>query len=291
MATQSIYAQTKTVSTRRPFGQIGHLLALGGLVVLLIVMLFPIVVVTINSFKTEDEYYASGPLALPQSLNLDVLQTTWASTDYTTKLVNSTVISLSVAVLASLLSLLNAFALSIGRVKGRAFLIVFFLMAITLPPESLVYPLYYMFKQLGIYDTQLSVILISAAFHSAYGTYLMSSVLNTFSKDLLEAAKIDGANKLQLLFRIVMPLSWPALSVLFVFFFIWTWNDFFLPLIFLISNAKQTVPLAVVMAQGERNILVTRQSAAALLGIVPCILFFLLFQRTLARGVTAGSVK
>ena len=79
--------------------------------------------------------------------------------------------------------------------------------------------------------------------------------------------------------------------MLFVFFFIWTWNDFFLPLIFLISNSNQTVPLALALLQGQHGMVITTQSAAAFLGVLPGIIFFILFQRTLARGVTAGSVK
>ena len=266
-------------------------LSLIALVALLLVMLFPLALVTINSFKTENEYYDGGPFALPQSWNTDVLRTTWESTDYTTKLLNSLNISLSVAVLAIVLSLFNAFALGIGKVRGKPLILLFFLLAITLPPESLVYPQYYFVKAIGLYDTQLAVILITAVFHSAYGTYLMSTVLSAFNRELIEAAMIDGCNKLQLLFRIIVPLNRPALSVLFVFFFIWTWNDFFLPLIFLISNSRQTVPVAMALARGERNMVVTTQSAAALLGIIPCIIFFFLFQRTMARGITAGSLK
>jgi raffinose/stachyose/melibiose transport system permease protein len=127
--------------------------------------------------------------------------------------------------------------------------------------------------------------------NSAFGTYLLASVFTTFPRELTEAALIDGANKLQLLWRIVVPVSAPSLAVLFVFFFIWTWNEFFLPLIFLISNSNQTVPLAIALARGERGMVITTQSAAALLGVLPCIIFFFLFQRTLARGVTAGAVK
>jgi len=95
----------------------------------------------------------------------------------------------------------------------------------------------------------------------------------------------------RLLFSIVVPLSIPVLSVLFVFFFIWTWNAFFLPLIFLISSAKYTVPLAVALTEGEYNTVITTQSAGALLGILPCILFFVIFQRTLTKGITLGSIK
>lgn len=290
MATKTLTAAP--VATRSlSFSRMVDVLALAALIILLLIMLFPLFTVAINSFKTETEYLANGPWALPQSLNLEVITGTWERTEYTTKLINSLFISLSVAILATVLSVLNAFALGIGRVPGKAVLLIIFLLAITLPAESLVYPLYYIFKEVGLYDTQTAVILITAAFHSAYGTYLMSTVLNSFNRELLEAALIDGCNKVQLLLRIVVPLNRPALSVLFVFFFIWTWNDFFLPLIFLISNSKQTVPVALALARNERNLVITTQSAAALLGIIPCIIFFLLFQRTLARGITAGSMK
>jgi raffinose/stachyose/melibiose transport system permease protein len=280
-------AQTRPMFVNRLLGLLPIIL----LVIFLVIMLFPLLMVLLNSLKTETEYYAGGPFALPQSINLDTIISTWNRTDYTTKLINSIVISFSVAVLATVLSLLNAFALGIGRVRGKTWLLLFFLLAITLPNESLAYPLYYFFKLVKLYDTQLSVILVGAAFNMAYGTYLLTSVFSSFSRELLEAALIDGCNKPQLLYRIVVPLSMPSLSVLFVFFFIWTWNDFFLPLILLISNARQTVPVAIALAQGEHNAVITTQSAAALLGILPCLIFFILFQRTLARGITAGSLK
>ena len=88
-----------------------------------------------------------------------------------------------------------------------------------------------------------------------------------------------------------MPVSRPTLGVLFVFFFIWTWNEFFLPLVFLISNDNQTVPVALGVLQGQRLMDATMTSASALLGILPAIVFFLIFQRTLTRGITAGAIK
>lgn len=270
---------------------VGKYLTLIGLLLFLAVMLFPFFLIAINSFKTEAEYLASGPFSLPGGLNLDSLRATWEFTDYSTKLRNSLIISLSTSLLAVALSVLNAYALGIGKVRGRPIYLVFFLMAIALPAESLVYPLYYLFNQVDLYNTRLSVIVVTAALHTAFGTFLLTSVFRTFSKDLLESARLDGCNKLQLLLRIVVPLNWPTLSVLFVFFFIWTWNDFFLPLIFLISNSKQTVPIAMALARGERGMVITTQSAAAFLGVLPALIFFLLFQRTLTKGIMAGSTK
>lgn len=266
-------------------------LSLIALMVLLLIMLFPFALIAINSFKTQAEYFANGPFSLPQSLNWDNIGEMWGKMKYMNKFLNSFVISISAALLAIGLSLFNAFALGIGKVKGRALFLVFFILGITLPREAIVYPLYYFFKLVGIYNTRLSVILIFAVLNSAFGTYLLTSVFGTFTQELIEAAMIDGCNKVRLLFSIVVPLSIPVLSVLFVFFFIWTWNAFFLPLIFLISSAKYTVPLAVALTEGEYNTVITTQSAGALLGILPCILFFIIFQRTLTKGITLGSIK
>jgi raffinose/stachyose/melibiose transport system permease protein len=254
-------------------------------------MLFPFFLVIINAFKTPIEYAAVGPLAIPKTLYLKGIIAFWKRVSFGKSLINSFTISISVSILAIILSSLNAFALGIGKIKGRGILLVLFIVANTLPHESLVYPLYYLAKFFNIYDTKLVVIIIFTTIQSAFGTYLLSSVYSKFPVEILEAAKIDGSNKLSLLLNIVLPNSKAPLSVLFTFFFIWTWNEFFLPLIMLISSSKQTVPIAISLTQGQHNMDVTMASASAMLGIIPCIIFFIIFQRTLTRGITAGSLK
>jgi raffinose/stachyose/melibiose transport system permease protein len=132
---------------------------------------------------------------------------------------------------------------------------------------------------------------IFTVIQAAFGTYLLSSVFGTFPKELLEAAALDGAGKIRTLVRVVLPISKGTLSVLLIFFFIWTWNEFLIPLTFLVSNDTQTVPVAITVLQGDRLMDVTTTSASALLGLIPTLVFFLIFQRTLTRGITAGAVK
>src|SRR5687767_6592387 len=186
-------------------------------------MLTPFVIVALNAIKSPAQYAADGPLALPTDITFQGIVDFWERVDFGQKLLNSVVISGSVAVLAVVVSVFNAYALGIGRVRGRLWILVAFLVANTLPQEALVYPLYYLAKQTGLYDTQLSVIIIFTIIQTAFGTYLLSSTLVGFPPELLEAARIDGANKWQTLVRIVVPISRPTLGVLFVFFFIWTW--------------------------------------------------------------------
>ena len=251
----------------------------------------PFVIILINSFKSPADYATSGPLALPHNLNFDGIASFWQRVNFPEKLWNSFFISGMVSVLAVLISVFNAFAIGIGRVRGRTWIIILFLLANMLPQEALLYPLYYMFKQVGLYDNVWSVIIIFTVIQSAFGTYLLSSVYGTFPREILEAASLDGASRWQILWRVIVPISRPTLAVILIFFFIWTWNEFLISLTFLVSNSHQTVPVAIAVLQGDRLMDVTTTSASALLGLVPTLVFFLIFQRTLTRGITAGAVK
>ncbi|GAA2702908.1 MULTISPECIES: carbohydrate ABC transporter permease [Actinoplanes] len=264
---------------------------LTGLLILLLLMVAPLLVVAVNAVKSPAEYAANGPLSLPHHLYWAGIVDFWNRVDFGLKLWNSFITSLVVAVLGVVLSVFNAYALGIGRVKGRTWFLVFFLVANLLPQEVLVYPLYYLSKQIGLYDNLLAIIIIFTVVQSAFGTYLLTSVYTEFPKELLEAASIDGAGKWLSLWRVVVPVSRPTLAVLFTFFFIWTWNEFFLPLVFLISNDNQTVPVALGVLQGDRMMDATTTSASALIGIIPAMVFFLIFQRTLTRGIAAGAIK
>lgn len=256
-----------------------------------IAVIAPFYLVLVNSFKSPIDYATGGPLALPQALDFTGIINFWERVNFPQKVWNSIFISGVVAVLAVLISMLNAFAIGIGRVKGRAWIVLLFLMANLLPQEALLYPLYYMFKSVHLYDNMWSVIIVFTVIQAAFGTYLLSSVYGTFPKEILEAASLDGAGRWQILWRVVFPISRPTLSVLLIFFFIWTWNEFLIPLTFLASNANQTVPVAISVLQGDRLMDVTTTSASALLGIIPTLIFFLIFQRTLTRGITSGAVK
>lgn len=143
-------------------------------------MVLPFLIVAVNAVKSPAEYSANGPLSLPDGLYLDGLKDFWERVDFGQKLVNSILISGSVAVLAAILSVLNAYAIGIGRIKGRTWVLAFFVLANMLPQEALVYPIYFLSKEVGIYDTRLSVIIVFTVIQAAFGTYLLSSILGQF---------------------------------------------------------------------------------------------------------------
>ena len=262
------------------------LLIVGGLI-----MLFPFFVLLLNAFKTTADYNASGPLSWPHEFSAAGLVKFWTRVRFPQKVWNSVWICALVSFLAVGLSVLNSVALGIGRVKGRRGIVLLIMLANMMPQEALLYPLYIMFKAMGLYNSQWSIVIIFTVIQSAFGTYLLSSVYGTFPKAILEAATIDGASRWRILKDIVFPISKPTLSVMLVFFFIWTWNEYMIPMAFLIDNSKQTVPIAIASLTGDRLMDVTTTAAASLISIVPTLIFYLIFQRTLSKGITTGAVK
>ena len=232
-------------------------------------VLAPFYLILVNSFKSPIDYANGGPLALPESLDFTGIVTFWERVNFPEKVWNSIFISGVVAVLAVLISMLNAFAIGIGRVRGRTWIVLLFLMANLLPQEALLYPLYYMFKEVGPLRQR---VVGDHHLHRGPGGFRHVPSLGgygTFPKEILEAASIDGAGRWKILWRVVFPISRPTLSVLLIFFFIWTWNEFLIPLTFLASNANQTVPVAISVLQGDRLMDVTTTSALGAAGHHP----------------------
>ncbi|MFW2512484.1 carbohydrate ABC transporter permease [Demequina sp. SO4-13] len=256
-----------------------------------LIVIFPILLLLINAFKSPSDYSTSSPLDLPRSFDLTGIQTFWEQNNFPRALWNSIFISTMVAFLAVILSVLNSFAIGIGRVRGRTWLVLLFLMANLVPQEMLFDPLFTLYDDLGLLSNSWSVIITFVVIQSAFGTYLLSSLLGTFPKEILEAAAVDGASRWRILRSIIVPVVRPTLSVLMVFFFIWTWNEFLLPLAFLNTSDSLTVPLVLEQLSGERQTDTTTLIAGTLISIIPTIIFFLIFQRTLTRGITAGAVK
>ncbi|MFE6971862.1 carbohydrate ABC transporter permease [Isoptericola sp. NPDC057653] len=289
-------ARPRTDAPRRPEGGrhrrgAARWFVLAGAVVVALLVLAPLLVMLLNAFKSPEDYTQHGPLSLPSGLYLDGLVNFWQRTEFPVKLWNSFFISAVVAVAGCVLSLLNAYAIGVGRIRGRMGIVLLFLLANMLPQEALIYPLFDMARQVGLSNSQWSVIIIFTVIQSAFGTYLLASVLGTFPPALLEAAALDGAGRWRILWQVVFPIVRPTLMVLMIFFFIWTWNEFFIPLVMLTTHDTQTIPIALASLQGDRMMDAPTTNAGALVSLVPALVFFLLFQRTLTRGVTAGAVK
>ena len=284
---QKITVHASAENRRTP----GAWAVLVGLILVALAWLFPLYIAVANAFKKPAEFAQKGALAFPEHIDFTAIKKFWNDVNYGLMLKNSIMVSLFVAVVGVTLSFLTAYAIGIGRVKGRMTILALFMVAFTLPQEASIYPLYTIAQKIGLYDNKLSIMLVGAIAMSGFGTYMLSSVLSEFPHEMLEAARVDGANSRRILWNIVLPLVRPTLLVLATFFFIWQWNEFLIPLVLLPSNDNQTVALALGVTTGQYTSDPTTRAAAALVGFLPSLMFFIAFQRTLMRGVTMGSVK
>lgn len=282
--------RVKQSKTRKPINLLRWVILIA-CVLFAILILSPLFLMVLNAFKTSQDYTQNGPLSLPHELYFGGLVNFWKATDFPIKFWNSLWISVVSALLSVVLSLFNAYALGIGRVRGSSVIIALFMILTMLPGEGFIYPLFYMFNAVGMGNSQWTIVIICGIINMAFGTYLISSVMSTFPKELLEAAQIDGAGRWRTLRDVVFPIMKSNCAVLFIFFFIWTWNEFYFTLIFLVSGDTQTIPLAIASLQGDRIMDVPTINAGSLISLIPAFVFFLIFQRTLTKGITAGAVK
>ena len=282
--------RVKQSKTRKPINLLRWVILIA-CVLFAILILSPLFLMVLNAFKTSQDYTQNGALSLPHELYFGGLVNFWKATDFPIKFWNSLWISVVSALLSVVLSLFNAYALGIGRVRGSSVIIALFMILTMLPGEGFIYPLFYMFNAVGMGNSQWTIVIICGIINMAFGTYLLSSVMSTFPKELLEAAQIDGAGRWRTLRDVVFPIMKSNCAVLFIFFFIWTWNEFYFTLIFLVSGDTQTIPLAIASLQGDRIMDVPTINAGSLISLIPAFVFFLIFQRTLTKGITAGAVK
>ncbi|WP_251454956.1 MULTISPECIES: carbohydrate ABC transporter permease [Bacteria] len=266
-------------------------LMLGLAILVAVVMAAPFLLLVLNAFKTGADYSTNGPLAWPTTFTLDAFVSYLNRVDFPRALWNSILSSTIIAFAGTALALLASYAIGIGRIRANTAITALLLIATMVPHEALIYPMFYGAQATGLLNSIWSIIIVFTILWAAYGTYILSSVMSTFPREVLEAAAIDGAGRWRILWQVVFPIVRPTLSVLVVFIFIWSWNEFYIPLILLGDPASQTVPIALSTLRGQHSIDITVINAGSLLSLIPTLVFFLIFQRTISRGVTAGAVK
>ncbi|EQM74765.1 MULTISPECIES: carbohydrate ABC transporter permease [Microbacterium] len=256
-----------------------------------VVMASPFLLLVLNAFKTGADYSAHGPLAWPTTFTFDAFINYLNRVNFPLALWNSILSSTVIAFAGTGLALLASYAIGIGRIRAHTAVTAILLIATMVPHEALIYPLFYGAQATKTLNTIWSIVIVFTILWAAYGTYILSSVMSTFPREILEAAAIDGASRWRILWSVVFPIVRPTLTVLVVFTFIWSWNEFYIPLILLADPASQTVPIALSTLRGQHSIDITVVNAGSLLSLIPTLIFFLIFQRTISRGVTAGAVK
>ena len=263
-------------------------LILGGFV-----MLYPLLWMLSSSFKPTALIFRD-PALIPSEIDLTNYTLGWTALEhpFTHYLLNSFVI-VAGAVLGNLLSCsMAAYAFARLNFRGRRLWFAVMLMSIMLPIHVVIVPQYVLFSQLDWINTYLPLVVPKLLATDAFFIFLMVQFFRGIPRSLSEAALIDGAGHIRIFFRIMLPLSTPALATTAIFTFIWTWNDFFSQLIFLTDPDMYTVPVALrtfVDSTGESSW--GPLFAMSIVSLVPIFLIFLFGQKYLVKGIATTGLK
>ena len=260
------------------------------------IWVIPYYLVFSYAIKSPADQASTSLWAPPHSFNASYFIQAWQWGDLTPKFFNSLYISAVATVISIALAFFTAFSLGIGKPKHRTLILTVCMVIYAIPQEAIVFPWFKFTEAINIYGNQIGVILILGILYSAFATYLLTTVLSEFPKEILEAAYMDGVSSWRLLRSIIFPLIRPTLATLAAMIFIWDWNEYMMPLILLPNNNTQTLPIIIATAlggnpdTGSPGMNVSVMAMGCVLSAIPSIIFFLLFQRTLSRGISVGAV-
>src|ERR671913_161902 len=262
-------------------------------VVLALLALFalgPLVVLAFNSLKTSAEI-GENPLGPPLSPVFENFPNAWTQGNFATTMVNSTILTVGTIVGVCVIAGTAAYALDRLDLPGTDAVLLYLFVASAVPFQLFLVPLFFLWNTLHLTNTRFGLIVIYWAIFSPLATLLMRSYLVGLPRDLEDAARIDGANELQVLLRVVLPLSWPGLLTVALVSGVQAWNEFFFAITFIQDNNLKPVTTSFLAFQENfvQNWGLT--SAAAIYIILPIVVLFLILQRRFISGLTAGGLK
>ncbi|AYC17440.1 Trehalose transport system permease protein SugB [Dickeya dianthicola] len=258
------------------------------IVALMTVLPFGLALMT--SFKTQTELF-QGIFTLPSRFNLDNYLTAWQQGHFNLYFMNSILVVVPVVISSLLLGILSGFGFAFLRIPGKRLFAAALALGMVLPSEAFIIPLYHELHWLGLTNSYLALILPQVALSMPFATLMIASAFQQVPRELLEASVMDGAPRLKILWGILVPAIWPMLSTLALLLFIWTWNEFLIPLILVNRDELRTLPIGMMFFQNKNTINIPVLMAGAMIVILPLIAIFLCFQRKFISGVTEGAVK
>jgi multiple sugar transport system permease protein len=259
------------------------------------VMLLPLVASLLASVKPTAEAAASPPTYLPHSLSLDSYQRLWNyQQGLPTYLANSLGTALLAIAFTLLLTVPAAYALARFRIPGKEVIFVVLLLALIVPYQALLTPMFLLFARVGLTNTLVGLAILHTAIQLPFSLYVLRNSLSAVPRELEEAAIVDGASSLQVLIRVLVPSTVPAIVTVALFAFIMSWNEFLGALVMMSKGSSFTLPLILAAARTETSLGGTdwgMLQAGITISVVPCVLVYLLLQRYYVSGLMTGAVK
>ncbi len=254
------------------------------LVLAAVLALYPIGLILVKAVQPDAVGAAAG-------VDLGNFADAWNEGEFSTYLRTSVIVTVCVVLGATLLSSLAGYAFGTMTFPGSTALFYLLLLGLMVPSEAIVIPLYFQLRSVDLLDTYTALVLPQIAQSLAFGTFWMRAYFRSTSREVVEAARLDGAGHLRIFWSILLPMGRPAVTTMMVLFFMWTWNEFLLPLVVIPSGDLLTAPLGLALFQGQYTAGTSLLAAGAVMVAFPVVVFYLVAQRHFIRGMVDGATK
>jgi raffinose/stachyose/melibiose transport system permease protein len=261
-----------------------RLLSYGILVLFAAIALYPVLLILRTALE-PDQLGDSG------GLHFGNFAEAWDEGRFGSYMRTSVVVAVLVVGLSTILSVLAGYAFGTMRFRGSEAIFYAMLLGIMVPAEALVVALYFDLRSLGYTDTLFAIVMPQVAQSVAFGTFWMRAYFRSSSREVVEAARLDGASHWRTLWSVLVPMGRPAITTMVVLVFMWTWNEFLIPLVMATDENLRTAPLGLAFFQGRYTSGTALLAAGATLVALPVVVVYLILQRHFIRGMVEGAVK
>jgi multiple sugar transport system permease protein len=251
----------------------------------------PVLWMLSTSFKANGEVFQVPPRLVTANFSLDAYRSILGDPDKIRFFINSYVVALSVTALTLLVAILAAYGFSRYDFPLKRSVNAVIISVQAVPPITLVIPYFGLVVALGLYNTYPGLILTHIVFTLPYAIIMMTAYFNTLPKELDESVKVDGASSWTALWRVLVPISVPGMIAVGVYTFMISWNEYLFALTLTRTDDMRTVPIGIQLLMGQHSYEWNQMMAMSILGSIPVLVLFLLFQRRFIGGLTSGAVK
>ena len=261
------------------------------MIMLAFLVLIPFLWMFSTSLKPLPEVNKYPPQWISGGMSLKPYGQMFSFLPFSTYTLNSLIVALSATFLTLILGSLAGFAFSRFQFAGKKMILLVFLLSQMLPGASVIIPLFQLLRTLGLYDTLIGLIFVHTAILLPFVIWLLYGFFLAIPVEVEDAALIDGCSRLNVLWKVILPLALPGIGATGLFAFLGSWNEFFFALLLTSSDSTRTIPVGIGLFVGEYRDVWNQMSAAAVLFSFPPLILYLMMRKTFVKGLTAGALK
>lgn len=256
-----------------------------------VITTLPFIYMLSTSFKKQSYVFETPPKFIPKDPTFDNYVNAWSSNHFQHYFLNSVLVSVTTTLIVLLVASMLAFAFARFKFFGKNTLFSIILLSLMIPSMLLIIPQFILIKNLGMLNSLWGLIFVYVAMNIAVNTFLLRGFFEGVPRELEEATRIDGGGFFTIFFRIVLPLSKPALATVAIFTFLFGWDEFIWALTAINDPSNYTLPVAIQTFQGAHQTQWGLVFAASMFAVLPVVALFILLQRHFIKGLTSGAIK